>query len=141
MWERLAQALGLEDLARDPRFKTNALRLQNREELNKRVAEVTARKPMAEWIEFLNREGVPCGPINNVAQALEDPQIQHQKMILTVDQPSGRMRILGFPVKLSETPAALRRPSPKLGEHTEEILARIGFSASETQAFKRKGAV
>jgi CoA:oxalate CoA-transferase len=141
MWERLAQALGLADMARDPRFKTNALRLQNREELNKRVAEVTVRKPMAEWIEYLNREGVPCGPINNVAQALEDPQIQHQKMVLTVDQPTGRVRILGFPVKLSETPAALRRPSPKLGEHTEEILSRIGFSASEMQEFKRKGAV
>ena len=141
MWERLAQALGLRELTRDPRFQTNALRLKNREELNRRVAEITSRKPMAEWIEFLNKEGVPCGPINNLAQALEDPQIRHQKMVLTVDQPTGTMRILGFPVKLSETPAALQRPAPKLGEHTGEILARIGFAEKQVEEFKRKGAI
>ena len=141
MWERLAQALGLGDLTRDPRFRTNPVRLQNREELNRRVAAVTSQKPMAEWIEFLNKEGVPCGPINNLAQALEDPQIRHQKMVLTVDQPTGTMRILGFPVKLSQTPAELQRPAPMLGEHTEEILARIGFSEEQVQEFKRKGAV
>ena len=141
MWERLAQALGLTDLARDPRFQSNALRRQNREELNRRVSEVTSRKPMAEWIEFLNKEGVPCGPIHNLGQALEDPQIQHQKMVLTVEQPTGKMRILGFPVKLSETPAELRRPAPKFGEHTGEILAGIGFSENQVQEFKRKGAI
>jgi crotonobetainyl-CoA:carnitine CoA-transferase CaiB-like acyl-CoA transferase len=141
MWERLAQALGLTDLARDPRFQSNALRRQNREELNRRVSEVTSRKPMAEWIEFLNKEGVPCGPIHNLGQALEDPQIQHQKMVLTVEQPTGKMRILGFPVKLSETPAELKRPAPKLGEHTGEILAGIGFSENQVQEFKRKGAI
>ena len=141
MWERLAQALGLTDLNRDPRFQTNKLRLQNREELNRRVSEITSRRPMAEWIEFLNKEGVPCGPINNLAQALEDPQIQHQKMVLTVDQPAGKMRILGFPVKLSETPAAIQRPAPQLGEHTGEILARIGFSEAQVQEFKKKGAI
>jgi crotonobetainyl-CoA:carnitine CoA-transferase CaiB-like acyl-CoA transferase len=96
---------------------------------------------MAEWIEFLNKEGVPCGPIHNLGQALEDPQIQHQKMVLTVEQPTGKMRILGFPVKLSETPAELKRPAPKLGEHTGEILAGIGFSENQVQAFKRKGAI
>jgi crotonobetainyl-CoA:carnitine CoA-transferase CaiB-like acyl-CoA transferase len=141
MWERLAQALGLGDLTRDPRFKTNADRLKNRGELDRRVAEITSRKPMAEWIEFLNKEGVPCGPINNIAQALEDPQIRHQEMVLTVDQPTGTMRILGFPVKLSATPGALRRPAPKLGEHNEEILARIGFSGKQAGEFKRKGAI
>jgi crotonobetainyl-CoA:carnitine CoA-transferase CaiB-like acyl-CoA transferase len=141
MWERLAQALGLEELARDPRFKTNADRLKNREELNRRVAEITSRKPMVEWIEFLNKEGVPCGPINNIAQALEDPQIRHQKMVLTVDQPTGPMRILGFPVKLSETPAALQKPAPKLGEHNGEILARLGFSEEQAEEFKRRGAI
>jgi crotonobetainyl-CoA:carnitine CoA-transferase CaiB-like acyl-CoA transferase len=62
-------------------------------------------------------------------------------MVLTVDQPTGTMRILGFPVKLSETPAELQRPAPKLGEHTREILARIGFAEKEAEEFKRKGAV
>lgn len=141
MWERLAQALGLTALAKDPRFRTNERRLENREELNRRVAEVTSRKPMAAWIEFLNKEGVPCGPINNVAQALEDPQMRHQNMVLTLDPAAGGLRILGFPVKLSDTPAALARPAPKLGEHTGEILARLGFSEEQAGEFKRKKAV
>ncbi len=141
MWERLAHALGLEDLVRDPRFKTNALRLQNRQELHRRVDEITSRKTMAEWIEFLNKEGVPCGPINNLAQALEDPQIRHQKMVMEVEQPSGKVPILGFPVKMTETPAAIRRPSPQLGEHTGEILTNLGFSRDQVQEFKKKGAI
>ena len=141
MWERLAHALGLEDLVRDPRFKTNALRLQNRQELHRKVDEITSRKTMAEWIEFLNKEGVPCGPINNLAQALEDPQIRHQKMVMEVEQPSGKVPILGFPVKMTETPAAIRRPSPQLGEHTGEILTNLGFSRDQIQEFKKKGAI
>jgi CoA:oxalate CoA-transferase len=141
MWERLAQSLGLNDLTRDPRFQTNELRLQNRQELNRRVNEITSKRTMGEWIEFLNKEGVPCGPINTIAQALEDPQIRHQKMVLEVEQPTGKMRILGFPVKLSDTPAALQRPAPQLGEHTAEILATIGYSEKEIQEIKKKGAI
>ena len=79
---------------------------------------------MAEWIEFLNQQGVPCGPINNLAQALEDPQIRHQKMVLDVEQPAGKVRVLGFPVKMTETPAAIQRPSPQLGN----IRGNIGKS-------------
>jgi crotonobetainyl-CoA:carnitine CoA-transferase CaiB-like acyl-CoA transferase len=141
MWERLAESLGLNDLTQDPRFKTNELRLQNRQELNRRVNEITANRTMGEWIEFLNKEGVPCGPINTIAQALEDPQIRHQKMVLEVEQPTGTMRILGFPVKLSDTPAALQRPAPQLGEHTAEILATIGYSENEIQEIKKRGAI
>ena len=141
MWERLAHSLELEDLARDPRFKTNTLRLQNRQELHHRVNEITSRKTMAEWIEFLNKQGVPCGPINNLAQALEDPQIRHQKMVLDVEQPAGKVRALGFPVKMTETPATIQRPSPQLGEHTGEILANLGFSRDQIQEFKKKGVI
>ncbi len=141
MWERLARSLGLEDLIHDARFETNALRVQNRQELNRRVNEITCRKTMTEWIEFLNKEGVPCGPINNIAQALEDPQIRHQKMVLEVEQPTGKVRILGFPVKMTETPSSIQRPSPQLGEHTGEILADLGFSRDQIQEFKKKGAI
>jgi crotonobetainyl-CoA:carnitine CoA-transferase CaiB-like acyl-CoA transferase len=141
MWERLAQSLGLKDLTQDPRFKTNELRLRNRQEMNRRVNEITSQRTMAEWIEFLNKEGVPCGPINTLAQALEDPQIQHQKMVQEVEQPTGKMRVLGFPVKLSDTPAALQRPAPQLGEHSVEILEEIGYSENQIQEFKKKGAI
>lgn len=96
---------------------------------------------MAEWIEFLNKEGVPCGPINNLAQAFEDPQMKHQEMMLEVEQPSGRVKTLGFPLKLSHTPARIRRPAPRLGQHTEEILTNLGFSREKIEELKGKNVI
>jgi crotonobetainyl-CoA:carnitine CoA-transferase CaiB-like acyl-CoA transferase len=141
MWERLAQALGLEHLIDDPRFRTNDLRLNHRGELNQIVNEVTSQKTMAEWISYLNKEGVPCGPINNVAQALEDPQIRHQKMVLEVEQPTGKVKILGIPLKLNETPGAIHRPAPQLGENTAEILNALGYGQDKVLELKKKGVV
>jgi crotonobetainyl-CoA:carnitine CoA-transferase CaiB-like acyl-CoA transferase len=141
MWERLARALGLEDLIHDPRFKTNDLRRKNRAELDRIINEITAKRTMAAWIDDLNTVGVPCGPIYNLAQAFDDPQIKHQEMVLGIEQPSGRVKTLGFPLKLSMTPAALHRPSPQLGQHTEEILTNLGFSPADVEAFKAQGVI
>ncbi len=141
MWERLAQALGLTHLMDDPRFRTNDLRKQNRKELNAIIDGITGKRRMAEWIEYLNKEGVPCGPINNLAQTFEDPQVKHQKMVLELDQPSGKVKVLGFPVKMSETPAQIYRPSPQLGQHTEEVLLDLGFSGEEIKELRERGAV
>jgi len=141
MWERLARALGLERLIRDPRFLTNDLRRENRAEIDRIINKITAKRTMADWIDDLNKVGVPCGPIYNLAQAFADPQIRHQEMVLELEQPSGRVKTLGFPLKLSLTPAALHRPSPQLGQHTEEILTNLGFSMSDIEAFKSKGII
>jgi len=141
MWERLARALGLEHLIRDPRFLTNDLRRENRAEVDRIINRITAKRTMADWIDDLNKVGVPCGPIYNLAQAFADPQIRHQEMVLELEQPSGRVKTLGFPLKLSLTPAALHRPSPQLGQHTEEILTNLGFSMSDIEAFKSKGII
>jgi CoA:oxalate CoA-transferase len=141
MWERLARALGLEHLIRDPRFLTNDLRRENRAEIDRIINEITSKRPMADWIDDLNKVGVPCGPIYHLAQAFADPQIRHQNMVLELEQPSGRVKTLGFPLKLSATPAALHRPSPQLGEHTEEILINLGFSTADVEAFKAKGTI
>ncbi len=141
MWARLATALGRPDLIRDPRFLTNDLRCQHREAINQIINEITTQRSMAEWVEHFNAAGVPCGPIYNLAQVFADPQVQHQQMVLELEQPTGKVKTLGFPVKLSETPATLHGPSPQLGQHTEEILQRIGYSAAEIDVLKAKKVV
>jgi len=141
MWERLAQALGLKDLLNDVRFRTNELRRLNRKELNEIINDITRKRTMAEWIEYLNKEGVPCGPIYNLAQTFEDPQVKHQVMVLELVQPSGKVKTLGFPVKMSDTPARVYRPAPQLGQHTEEILADLGFSGEKIKELREKGVI
>jgi crotonobetainyl-CoA:carnitine CoA-transferase CaiB-like acyl-CoA transferase len=141
MWERLAHALGLKELLEDPRFQTNDLRRQHRQALNEIVNEITRKRTMAEWIEHLNKEGVPCGPINNLAQTFQDPQVKHQEMVLDLDQPSGKVKTLGFPVKMSHTPAKVRRPAPQLGQHTMEILTNLQYSPEQINELKTKGII
>jgi len=141
MWERLARALGLQELLEDPRLQSNDGRRQHRQALNETINEITSKRTMAEWIEYLNKEGVPCGPINNLAQTFEDPQVRHQEMLLELEQPTGKVKTLGFPVKMSQTPAKIRRPAPQLGQHTEEILAALGFSIEKIKELRNKGVV
>ncbi len=141
MWERLARALGLQELLDDPRLKSNEGRRQHRQALHETISEIISKRTMKEWIEYLNKEGVPCGPINNLAQTFEDPQVRHQEMLLEVEQPSGRVKTLGFPVKMSQTPAKLYRSAPQLGQHTGEILADLGFPEAKIKELREKGVV
>jgi crotonobetainyl-CoA:carnitine CoA-transferase CaiB-like acyl-CoA transferase len=141
MWERFARALGLAELIHDPRFLTNDLRRENRQEINRIIEDVTSKRAMADWVDYLNKAGVPCGPIYNLAQTFVDPQVRHQEMVLDLEQPSGKVKTLGFPLKLSKTPAALRRPAPQLGQHNEEILTNLGYSAAEVNDIKLRGAI
>jgi CoA:oxalate CoA-transferase len=141
MWERFARALGREDLIRDPRFLTNDLRRENRQEIDRIINDVTSQRTMAEWIEHLNQAGVPCGPIYALDQTFADPQVQHQEMLREIDQPSGKVKTLGFPLKLSATPADLRRPAPQLGQHNAEILMGLGYSVAEVDAFRVRGVI
>ena len=116
-------------------------RRAHREDLNAIINEITSKRTMAEWIEYLNKEGVPCGPIYNLAQTFEDPQVKHQEMVLELEQPSGKVKTLGFPLKMSDTPCAIRRPAPRLGQHNEEILAELGYSGEKIKELKEKGVV
>jgi CoA:oxalate CoA-transferase len=141
MWERLAHALGIAHLIQDPRFLTNDLRCEHRREINQVINAITCQRTMADWIETLNRAGVPCGPIYTVPQVFADPQVQHQHMLLDIGQASGKVKTPGFPLKLYRTPASLRRPAPTLGEHTDAILADIGYAPEEIEALRAKGFV
>jgi crotonobetainyl-CoA:carnitine CoA-transferase CaiB-like acyl-CoA transferase len=140
-WLNLCRALDMEDVRQDPRFATNRDRIRHRRDINRIVAERIAVRSREEWIELLNREGVPCGPINNLREVFSDPQVLHQQMVLTSNQPSGRVQMPGFAVKMAETPARLRRPSPQIGEHTDEVLAEAGFDRAEIEKLRSEGVI
>ena len=136
-YERLLEALGLEQLRDDPRFATNDLRMQNRKEINSLVEAVTRTQTKKHWVERLNAHGVPCGVIKDLEETFNDPQVLHQNMVLDVEQPGfGSIKMTGFPVKLRNSPCRLHTPAPTLGEHTEEILLRLGRSQSEIASLR-----
>jgi len=141
MWVRLVRALGREDLIRDPRFLSNALRCQNRTAINQIVDEIISQRRVDEWVERLNDAEVPCGPIYDLSQVCADPQVQHQEMVLDVAQPSRKVKTLGFPVKLSRTPAAIHGPAPQIGEQTTVILESIGYTPGEVCNFRARGVI
>jgi crotonobetainyl-CoA:carnitine CoA-transferase CaiB-like acyl-CoA transferase len=126
LWRKFCAALGRPELAQDVRFKDNPSRVANRPALAALLQEVLGQKPTAYWVDLLNTAGVPVGPVQTYDEVFVDPQAVAREMVANIDHPAaGPMRTLGIPVKLSETPGALRRPAPLLGEHTEEVLAEL----------------
>jgi CoA:oxalate CoA-transferase len=139
---RLADALGEPGLKTDPLYATQAARVANRALINAVVGGKLASGTTAYWVETLNAAGVPSGPVNGVAAVFEDPQVLAQEMVLDVEHPGfGVVRMLGFPVKLSETPCRVRRTAPGLGEHSGEILAELGYGAEAVAGLRRDGVV
>ncbi len=141
-YERLMKALGLEAAMADPRFTTNDLRLANRAAINAVIEGVTRTAPSAHWIEVLNGAGVPCGPVLGVEEVFEDPQVRHQGLAVTYDQPGeGDVTVLRLPVDFRDAPFRIRRPAPGLGEHTDEILAEAGIGPQERERLRAAGVV
>ncbi|RME83822.1 MAG: CoA transferase [Caldilineae bacterium] len=143
LWARFCEALGIQDtLGSDPRFRTNADRLQHRGELRQALQEIFATQPAEYWLEKLRAVKIPCGPINEVDEILNDPHIQARGMIVELRHPvAGTVKSLGNPMHLSHTPASYRLPPPLLGQHTEEILDSLGLSPAEVAALRQEGAV
>jgi len=128
---RFAETVGHPEWARDSRFAKNPDRVMNREALDDLIAQTLKREPSSTWIEKLRAAGVPCGPINSVAEALNDPHTLARGMVRTVKHPKvGDLRMVGIPFRFSATPEAIRRAPPLLGQHTEEVLGTdLGFSS------------
>jgi crotonobetainyl-CoA:carnitine CoA-transferase CaiB-like acyl-CoA transferase len=135
LWERLCGAVGRPELVDDPRFATNDDRMANRAALAAALETALADRPTEDWVALLGEAGVPCGPIHDYRQVFEDPHTRTRAMEVRVTHPvEGEMSALGIPAKLSETPGAVRRPAPLLGEHTDEVLREAGFSDEEIAA-------
>lgn len=130
-------------LAADARFATNAGRVEHHDTLHPLITQVLATDSAAGWTERLRAAGVPCGAVRSVGDALNDPQVLARQMVATVDHPTiGPLQVLGVPVKLSETPGGVRTPPPRLGEHTERVLATdLGCSAEQIAAMVETGAI
>ncbi len=131
-WLRLCRLLGCEELARDARFRDNASRVAHNAELVALLQVPLARESNAHWLAKLGEAGIPAGPVVDHAELFADPQLRAREMVVEVEHPSaGRISTLGVPIKLSETPGSVRRPAPRLGEHTAEVLAALARAAAE----------
>ena len=142
---RFCEAVGHKDWAADARFATNTLRVKHRDVLIPQMEAVTRTRNTAEWIALLEDKAVPCGPINNIAQAFDDEQVKSRG--LAVSQPrdagDGIAQIVGVasPLRLSATPPVLRHAPPALGQHTDEVLAALGVSQAQIAALRASGIV
>ncbi len=141
-WERVARALGLTELIEEPEFRTGNDRSRHRDALKARLGAVLVTRTMAHWVEVLNAEGVPCGPIYSVDQVFSDPQVRHQGIATKVMHHAlGEIELVGQPVHMSRTPWAMRTAAPEAGEHTGAILAQIGYTEPEIASMRERGVV
>jgi formyl-CoA transferase len=144
---RFSDAAGQPQWAQDPRFASNTLRVQHRLVLVQQIEAVTVKRSTAQWIALLEDRAVPCGAINNLAQAFSDEQVQARKMLVQQTRgqlaPGGVQSIatIASPLRLSKTPPVLRYAPPALGEHTDEVLAELGVHAQQIAALRKDGVV
>jgi formyl-CoA transferase/CoA:oxalate CoA-transferase len=143
LWTRFCQALGRPDLAADPRFDTEARRVEHRDTLVPLLAGVFAGATVATWLERLGRAGVPAGKIKAVGEVLESPHLRARGALVSITHPTaGVMRMVGPPIRLHGTPGEATAPAPLLGEHTEEVLGKVlGYSAEAIAGLRAEGAI
>jgi crotonobetainyl-CoA:carnitine CoA-transferase CaiB-like acyl-CoA transferase len=142
-YAKFCEIAGRPDLARDPRFVRNAGRVRHREVLVPLLEAVVRARPVRFWTDGLEAAGVPCGPINSIAQAFADPQVQSRGMRIDLPHPSARqVPLVASPIKMSATPPVFERAPPLLGQHTDEILrGELGLDAARIAALRQSGVV
>ncbi len=140
-WERLLEIIGAPQLGRDERFRDNPGRMENRLSLEQELNDIFRTRPTAEWLELMERGGMPAGAVLSVGEMHADPQARAREMVVGVDHPvAGRMETLGLPVKFSATPGAVDGPAPLLGQHTREVLGELGYGDDEIDRMLESGA-
>lgn len=139
-WEKLCGVLGRDDLKQEKRFKNNAGRLKDKDELNDEIAKIIKEQDSDFWLRKLSRAEIPCGRVNNIKEVLEHPQTLHRGLIKEVESKVGKLKLLDHPIKMSRTPARLD-PPPELGQHTDEVLRELGFSEGEIESLREKGII
>ena len=138
-WLRVCKALDMEAMGSDPRFATIEARSKNARELVAMFDERFATRPRDRWLEILRSEGCICTPIQSPTEVSNDPQALANNYFVYLDHPDhGRTKMVGFPWGFSETPASCRRAAPELGQHSEEILLELGYSATEIAEMRRE---
>lgn len=126
LWKKFCKVAGLLHIMDDPRYATNPKRLENREDVLRIVQDALMTKTSGEWLKILEKEGIPCGPINTLEDVFSDEHIKYREMVVELEhKKAGKIKVTGIPVKLSETPGEIKTPPPLLGEHNDEVLNRL----------------
>ena len=138
-WQRFCKALGREDLVEMPEYAQNKDRVKNRDQLVALLQQEFDTRSTNRWVDILEEAGVPCGPINDLADVFSDPQVKARDMLLEVQHPSaGKIKQTGIPIKFSATPGSIDSPPPLLGQHSKEILLELGYSQDEVEALEQQ---
>lgn len=141
IWQRFCKGMNF-DFADDPKFATNVMRVKHRDELNAILNDTFAQKDVAEWLKILEEAKVPCGPVNDISEVVNHPQVKHRNMIVELEHPkAGSVKVPGSPIKLSLTPPEYKLHPPQLGEHAGEILISLGYSEQEIVTMKEEGVI
>ena len=142
LWERMCRAIGQDSMLEDTRYTTNTDRVEHRAECVSELNAVFAQKTTDHWVGLIVEAGVPCGPINTVSEVVSNPQVLARNMISEVEHPKvPNLRFPSSPLKLTDSPATIRRVPPLLGQHNEEILGEAGYSPEKIADLKERGVI